>query len=124
IGSLLNNIRAGATSYLRGFPERSVFGSQFHLLNLELRQQLINIEEGFATLPLYIRRLHLAALTDVGNAFNGEIDPSDFNLSVGAALRADVVLGYFVPGSLDIGYARGLTSGGVGEFWMLLTGTI
>jgi len=124
VDSVLNNIRAASTGYLRGFPERSVFGSQYHLLNLELRQQLVNVERGLATLPVYVRRLHLAALLDAGNAFDGPIDLQDFRASVGGAMRADLVLGYFVPGSLDIGYSRGLTSGGVGEFWMLLTGTI
>jgi hypothetical protein len=29
-----------------------------------------------------------------------------------------------VPGTLEIGYSHGVTSGGVGESWMLLTGTL
>jgi hypothetical protein len=34
------------------------------------------------------------------------------------------MFGYFIPGTMDIGYARGLTSGGIGEYWLLLTGTL
>ncbi len=124
VDSVLNNLRAGNTGFLRGFPQRSILGTQFHMLNLELRQQLVNVEQGLSTLPIYFRRLHLAALRDVGDAFDGEVDFTQFNLSVGGALRADLVFGYLVPGSLDIGYSRGLTTDGVGEFWLLLTGTL
>ncbi len=124
VDSVLKSVRAGSTGYLRGFPSRIATGRQFHLANLEYRQELWNIERGVSTLPFYLRRLHLAGLLDVGNAFNGEIDPRDFKFSVGGALRLDMLFGYFVPGSLDIGYSRGLTEGGVGQYWMLLTGTL
>ncbi len=124
IDAVINSARRGGTGYLRGYEPRAVSGLQFHLANFEYRQQLLWIEKGVSTLPFYVRRLHFAALMDVGNAFNGGFDLRDFKLSVGGALRLDMVFGYFIPGSLDIGYSHGLTDDGIGEYWLLLTGTL
>jgi len=124
VNSILNNLRASGTGYLRGFAGRSIRGRQFHLLNFELRQQLLWVERGVSSLPVYFRRIHFAGLADVGDAFDGSFDLESLNLSVGAALRADILLGYSVPASFDIGYSRGVTSGGIGEYWVLVTGTL
>jgi hypothetical protein len=124
VGAIINSARAGSTGFLRGYPARAFTGRQFHLLNLEYRQELITIEQGFATLPFYLRRLHVAGLFDAGDAFDGPLDVTSFKTSVGVSLRMDLVLGYFVPWSVDIGYARGLQREGIDEFWLLLTGTL
>ena len=122
--SVIDNLRMGTSGYLRGYARGAVFGSQYHLANIEYRQELLEIERGLSTLPIYVRRLHVAGLLDVGNAFDGPLAPGDFKVGVGGSLRLDVQLGYFIPGAFDIGYARGITSGGIGEYWLLLTGTI
>lgn len=124
VRSILEDIRAGSTGFLRGYEPGSVSGQQFHLANIEYRQELWDIETGAATLPFYLRKLHLAGLLDAGNAFNGEIDPKEFKTSLGLSLRLDMLIGYFIPGSLDIGYSRGLNEGGINEWWTLITGTI
>ena len=124
VNSVLNNLRAGTTGYLRGYPLRSVVGQKFQLANIEYRQLLWDLERGISTLPFYIRRLHLAALLDAGNAWNDGYDLSEFKVGLGGALRLDMVFGYFLPGSLEIGYARGLVNDGIGEYWLLLTGTL
>jgi hypothetical protein len=124
VSSVLDNTRAGNTGFLRGYEPGAVVGRQFHLANIEYRQELWNIESGPATLPFFVRKLHIAGLFDLGNAFNEEIDPADFKSSLGVSLRLDMLLGYFIPGALDIGYARGLNEGGIHEWWVLMTGTI
>jgi len=124
IESVLNSVRRGGTGYLRGYEPRAVTGNQFHLANIEYRQRIAIIEKGLSTLPFYVRQLHFAALLDVGNAFSDAIDLSKFKVAVGGALRLDMVFGYFIPGSLDIGYSQGLTADGIGEYWLLLTGTL
>lgn len=124
VAALRDDTRVAASGYLRGYPARSAVGDQFHLLNLEWRQELWVIERGLASLPLYARRLHYAGLFDVGHAFRGEIDLAQFRPAVGGALRLDFLLGYFLPGTLEVGYARGLAAGGRGEYWTLLTGTL
>lgn len=124
VRAIIDNQRAGTGGYLRGYPVRSVAGQTYQLANLEVRQELWNIERGVATLPFYLRRLHAAALADVGDAWDGDLDPSRFKVGVGGALRLDFTVGYNLPGSLDLGYARGLTDGGIHETWLLLTSTL
>jgi hypothetical protein len=124
VQSILDSARAGSSGYLRGYARGAVSGRQYHLANIEYRQELLSFERGLATLPLFVRRLHVAGLLDVGNAFGGDFDLRDFKAGVGGSLRLDMIFGYFVPGSLDIGYARGLMSDGIGEYWLLLTGTL
>ena len=124
VRSVIDNLRAQSSGYLRGYPVRAVVGQQYHLINSEVRQELWSIERGVSTLPFYLRRLHAAALVDAGNAFDGPIEPSELKVGVGGALRLDFTLGYGLPGSLDLGYARGLTAGGSHETWLLLTGAL
>jgi hypothetical protein len=123
--SIVNSTRSSATGYLRGYPVRTIVGNQYHLLNLEYRQELWTIEHGLATLPIYLRRLHVGVLSDVATAFDTTFDAGrNFRTSVGAALRLDAFFGYFVPGTFELGYAHGLTAGGVDETWFLLTGSL
>lgn len=121
--AVIQGIRASSTGYLRGFPSRIATGGQYHLANLEYRQFLFDNERGISTLPLYLREVHMAALLDVGNAAD-DFDIADLRVSAGLALRLDMTLGYFLSGSLDVGYARGLTEGGIGEYWLLMTGIL
>ncbi|HSS00378.1 MAG TPA: hypothetical protein VLM79_25140, partial [Kofleriaceae bacterium] len=123
--SIVNSTRAAATGYLRGYPPRVIAGNQYHLLNTEYRQELLQLEHGLATLPLYLRRINLALLGDAGVAYDSTFVASrDLRVSLGAALRLDAFFGYFVPGTFEIGYARGLAHDGINETWFLLTGSL
>jgi hypothetical protein len=122
VSAVINSTREG-TGWLRGYPFASLSGSQLHLLNAEYRVPLVDIDRGVSTLPLYVRRLHLAALFDAGNAFDS-FDFGNLKTAVGVAVRLDMIFGFYVPGSFDVGWARGLSDGGQHEFWLLLTGGI
>lgn len=124
IDSVINTARTSSSGYLRGFGRGVIAGNQFHLANLEYRQELVRLERGLSTLPLFLRRLHAALLLDVGNAWSGDFDPADLRMGIGAALRLDAVFGYFAPGSFDLGYARGFGEGGGNEVWFLMTSSI
>ncbi|MEO8699299.1 MAG: hypothetical protein ABI867_04620, partial [Kofleriaceae bacterium] len=125
VRSIIESTRAGVLGYLRGYPNRTVFGNQFHLLNVEYRQELLQIERGLGTLPVYVRRVHLALLSDTATAFDESFrSDRDLRTSLGAALRMDTVFGYVVPGTFEIGYAHGLTKQGISEMWFLLTGSL
>jgi hypothetical protein len=125
VQAIVDSTRASYTGYLRGYPARTVAGNQYHLLNAEYRQELFQIEHGLATLPIYLRRAHLAVLADAGTAFDETFDAHrDLRVSLGAALRMDAFFGYFVPGTFEIGYAHGLTSEGITETWLLLTSSL
>ena len=125
VRSIVDSTRTGSTGYLRGYPARTISGNQYHLLNLEYRHELWNVEHGLATLPIYLRRVHLALLGDVGTAFDTTFDAAkSLRGSAGAALRLDAFFGYFVPGTFEVGYARGLSAGGINETWFLMTGSL
>jgi hypothetical protein len=123
--SIVNSTRSSVSGYLRGYKSRVIAGNQYNLLNLEYRQELLQIERGLATLPVYLRRVDLAVLGDAGTAFDGTFDAStDLRTSLGAALRLDAFFGYYIPGTFEIGYARGLAHDGIDETWFLLTGSL
>ncbi|HEY0484080.1 MAG TPA: hypothetical protein VGD37_41460 [Kofleriaceae bacterium] len=123
--SIVDTTRVGFSGYLRGYPGRVVAGNEYHLLNLEYRQELLQIERGIATLPIYLRRVNLAVLHDLGAAFDTTFLPRrDLRVSLGAALRLDAFFGYYAPGTFEIGYARGLAHDGINETWFLLTGSL
>ncbi|MCP4445285.1 MAG: BamA/TamA family outer membrane protein [Myxococcales bacterium] len=124
VSSLLDNARAGSTGFLRGYESRAAVGTQMHMANVEYRQELLDIETGLETLPFYLKKVHVAGLFDAGNATDDSFSPSDLKTSLGVSLRLNILIGYFIPGALDIGYARGLADEGIHEWWTLLTGTI
>jgi len=64
-------------------------------------------------------------LGDVGTAYDAPFElANDVRTSAGAALRLDAYFGYYVPGTFEIGYARGLQRGGINETWFLMTGSL
>jgi Tol biopolymer transport system component len=123
--SIVNSVRTSPIGYLHGYATRAVSGNQYSLLNAEYRQELWLIERGLGTLPVYLRRLHFAALSDVATAYNDTFEAGqNLRWAVGGALRLDAFFGYFVPGTFEIGYAHGLIQGGVNETWFLLTSSL
>jgi len=107
ISSVLNPA-SGPVRILRGFVRDAFHGTAFALGTAEYRFPIWNVEVGAWTLPVYLRRLHGAFFTDVGDAFS--FDAGDFKLhtGVGAELRAEVVLGWILPTDVRFGCARGV----------------
>ena len=93
---------------LRGFVGDAFHGTAYALGTAEYRFPILDVDRGAWTLPIYLRRLHGAVYTDVGDAFT--FDHGDFHLHAGAGaeLRAEVVLGWILPTDLRVGCARGL----------------
>ena len=106
--------------YLRGYPPGFVYGNQYHLFNLEYRMPLFNIEKGFGSLPVYFTHVHAAAFVDVGNAFFGALEPEELKVGLGAELLLELIIGYALPTTLRLGYARGLMEEGGNEFHFLI----
>jgi Tol biopolymer transport system component len=107
--------------FLHGYPQGGLIGDQFHLWNAEYRFPVVTLEQGYQTVPLYVRRVHAAAYADYGAAFSGSLtDTNPFRLGVGGELRIDMVLGYVVANTFQIGYARGLSQGGEGQLYFVL----
>lgn len=124
VQAVIDSTRTGATGYLRGYPVRAAAGNTFHLANLEYRHRLATIERGASTLPVYVRRVHLAGLVDVGAAYDGDPTLDAVKPAIGAALRLDTIVGYYIPGTFELGVARGLADKGQTDSWFLLTGSM
>ena len=86
----------------------------------------VTIEHGLATLPVYLRRLHFGAARGRRHRVRHDVRcrPRPARRRSARALRLDAFFGYFVPGTFEVGYARGLTEGGISETWFLLTGSL
>jgi len=105
--------------FLRGYDANSLGGDQFHLASAEYRLPLLTLENGYATFPVYLRRVSGAVFGDVGNAFYGDFHPSDVKFGVGAQLRFEVKLLYYIDTQFQIGYAKGLSTGGKSEYYLV-----
>jgi hypothetical protein len=116
---LLDHTRLGGV-HLRGYAPGVVYGDQYHLLNVEYRLPLFDIERGLSTLPLYLTHVHAAVFVDAGNAFFGDPVIEDFKVGVGAELLVEAVVGHILPATFRVGYARGLMDPGGNEFHFLL----
>jgi len=98
---------------LRGYPAREFRGERALSLSVEYRMPLRNIERGWGTLPLFVRRLHATFFGDLGDAWSeGEGGPS-LKSGVGGSLGTDLYLGYYLPVRLQAGVARGIDKEGI-----------
>jgi hypothetical protein len=69
-------------------------------------------------IPAFFDRLWALVFFDVGNAYFGPLDASDFRKGTGAELHLDFTLGYTQPMSLRVGFAYGFDEGGGAQFYV------
>lgn len=105
---------------LRGYEPGAFYGDQMHVFNLEYRFPILWIERGYETLPGFLWRLHGAVYSDIGTAFYGALSLDRFKVSVGGELRLDGSLGYYLPFTLQLGYAHGFMEGADRSVYFLL----
>lgn len=117
----LDGIAYGST-FLRGYPSGTARGDRYVLGTAEYRLPLFDVDRGFSTLPLFMRRLKVAAFTDWAQATEGTLGwhPDDFLRSVGLELVSEALVGWKQPLSLRFGYAWGLDDGGEGQMYFYL----
>ena len=99
-------------------------GDQMHLLSLSYHFPILWLERGYETLPIFLWRLHGVVYSDVGAAFFGKLGWDRFKASLGAELRVDGVLGYYLPFTLQLGYAYGFMEGADNRVYFLLNNPI
>lgn len=105
---------------IRGY-ERAIFrGSAYYLGTLAYRFPVTSITEGWATLPLYLDRLHAEVFVDAGNTFVDELAAP--KVGIGAELRLDLAVAYVQPYTLRLGYGRGLAEEGRDNVYLVLGG--
>jgi WD40-like Beta Propeller Repeat len=118
VRSLFLNRRQCCT-FLRGYKPNAVVGDEYHLFSAEYRAPLLWIERGFATFPIYIRRIYGALFADAGDAFSGTFNVHDLRYGVGGELRLQVNLAYYLDSEIQLGVARGLSKGGTDQLYLV-----
>ena len=109
-------IQGGIT--LRGYPSVIVAGRSYALGNLEYRFPIANIDHGPSTLPFFLNRITGNVFLDYGSAFD-LLDTAQFKTGTGAELWFDSTLGYIASFTFRLGYARGLSSGGIDKVYFV-----
>jgi Tol biopolymer transport system component len=100
------------TVTLRGYPANVLRGQKAALGSLEYRFPITNLERGWDTKPFYYRRLHGALFFEAGNAWDDTYHEQDLRRSVGAEVRLDMTLGYYLPLTIRFVFAKGLDQDG------------
>ncbi len=93
---------------LRGFEDNILEGKQAYATGVEIYWPLLNLQQGYKTLPLFLHRLRLGTFVDVGAA--------------GDAISADDTLigtGFELVTSMQIGWGR-VSSFRIGLGWPVL----
>jgi outer membrane protein assembly factor BamA len=103
---------------LRGYPVAVQTGSYYTLEQAEYHFPIVNIDRGMSTVPVLLNRISGNVFYDFGGAFN---DPKQANFlsGVGAELWIDTSLGYFASFNFRVGYARGLSTGGIDKVYFV-----
>lgn len=109
-------IQGGIT--LRGYPSVIVAGRSYALGNVEYRFPIVNIDRGPSTLPIFVNRISGNVFLDYGSAFD-LLDTAKFKTGTGAELWFDSTLGYIAAFTFRLGYARGLSSGGIDKLYFV-----
>lgn len=107
---------------IRGYQPGVARGPNYQLYQLDYRFPIVDLDEGFATIPIFFRRLKGSVFAEAGSAYDGFIVDQPLLSSVGAELLLTTTLGYYFTGNLRAGYARGLSLGGIHEFYLLYGG--
>jgi hypothetical protein len=119
--TILSGVFNGAY-VLRGYPAGDYSGAEYLLQSLEYRVPVYIVDHGYATLPVYFRRIDANLFLDYGGAFNtldvaniaffrdGHLlDAPQLHTSMGAEIWTAFTLGYGLNTQLRLGYAHGFS---------------
>jgi hypothetical protein len=106
---------------VRGFLPSAFSGDFYYNGTVEYRAPLWRIEHGISVLPVYIRTLAGAAFVDFGYAGTPQTLFKGIGVGVGGELRLDIDYGVYFGTTLRLGYARGLTPGGINNVYFTLS---
>jgi Tol biopolymer transport system component len=107
---------------VRGFAPFVQSGQRLFWGNIEWRMPIWDFDQGFSTVPLYLRRIKGRVFFDTGAAYNGYLADADPLMSVGAEVQLDAVFGYYLGGGLRLGWAHGFGPQGLDDLYLLWGG--
>jgi len=102
---------------LRGYKEDSYLATKAFCANIEYRAPLLNIEKGKGNFPVFLQQMHAAAFIDLTKAYVIERQWI-FKKGIGAEISLDVTLGYSLNATISAGYARGIDTKGINQFYL------
>jgi hypothetical protein len=105
---------------LRGYAPNAFRGQKAAAAGLEYRFPLLDVQRGGKTAPFFFRRLHGALFAEGASAWDDDFDSDGVRTGVGAELRLDMVLGYFLPVTLRLVVAKGLDDDGESQGYLSL----
>ncbi|MEZ4459808.1 MAG: hypothetical protein R3E66_08765 [bacterium] len=107
---------------LRGYPVNFQVGPNLQLLSLNYRFPILDLDDGFGTLPVFFRQLKGSVFFESGSAYSGFLADATIIHGVGAEVILNTTLAYYLSGNLRLGYARGLSEGGFDDVYFLYGG--
>ncbi len=106
--------------YLRGYRINEFRGRKAALASLEYRFPIKDIELGWSSTPLFLRRVHGAVFAEAGNAWDNAFRSREFKQSAGAEVRLDTNLAYSLPITFRIVFAHGFDDKGESQVYVSL----
>ncbi len=106
--------------YLRGYRVHEFRGRKAGLASLEYRFPIKDIELGWSSTPIFLRRVHGAVFAEAGNAWDNAFRSREFKRSAGAEVRLDTNLVYNLPITFRIVFAHGFDAKGESQVYVSL----
>jgi Tol biopolymer transport system component len=106
--------------YLRGYRINAFRGRKAGLASLEYRFPIKDIELGWSSTPVFLRRVHGAVFAEAGNAWDNAFRSREFKRSAGAEVRLDTNLTYYLPITFRIVFAYGFDDKGESQVYVSL----
>jgi hypothetical protein len=106
--------------HLRGYRINAFRGRKAGLASLEFRFPIKDIELGWSSTPIFLRRIHGAIFAEAGNAWNSAFRSSEFKRAAGAEVRLDTNLTYYVPITFRFVFAYGFDDKGESQVYVSL----
>jgi hypothetical protein len=122
--NFLEAFRTGAqfgSVALRGYSPRARGGSQYQLVNVEYRFPIAQVRRGVSTIPLFVQRVYGDVFVDAGHATFGRFNPDLIAVGAGAELFVDLLVGFFIPFTVRVGYAHGFMRDGDDQVYGVLS---
>jgi Tol biopolymer transport system component len=112
--ALTENIFGQRRYPLHGYKEgrADLRGRRIALMELEWRFPIALIERGFMAPPIGLHQVHGKLLYNWGEAWNQASHVPALRRGAGIEITTELVLGYWLPMDLRIGYAKGFDRGG------------
>lgn len=107
---------------LRGYPQgrADLRDRRMALLEAEWRFPIALVERGLMSPPLGLHRLHGKLFYNWGETWRQGNDIPALRRGAGAELTTELILGYWLPLDLRLGYANGFDSGGEEQVYLQL----